>query len=378
MKVCLLKHNYILACILPFLFASCTSTAVDIQKTPVVQHQTLPAATAELLNLVDATAMPVLPYIVEPIGCNSAGLDGHILFMVNMRGTAEGGKGSRGELHIMDGNACDHHLVMRGASGSPDWSADGKRIFVGCQDNQYICVLDAPATLASCLNTPSENECTPVIVEQYSLPEERIQKNIGTLSWSANGDKLLVPIEDGTGGYTYLLHLGGEGKWQLIGEDALEACDLSPVNNELICGGISRVSLSDIYVVGYHVGRRPEWSPDGKKFVFYFQQLEDKDNPKESQTIMVWTIDAENIPWKVIHEPAPFDKNNWSRRSVVFNSSSYRRFSWSPDERYIVFVGNYRNERDSEIFRLDMQTGEIVVLTTKLGDGHYEAPAWGP
>mgnify|MGYP003733590911 FL=1 len=49
---------------------------------------------------------------------------------------------------------------------------------------------------------------------------------------------------------------------------------------------------------------------------------------------------------------------------------------WSPDGRYIAFVNQYRNMWGSYIFRIDVATKEIYVLTTQTKINY--APAWGP
>ena len=86
--------------------------------------------------------------------------------------------------------------------------------------------------------------------------------------------------------------------------------------------------------------------------------------------------------WLNLYDTRFYDPENWQRRNVIFSDNEYRILSWSPDSKYIAFVGDYRYEGDSQIFRLDIKTGEIFVLTTKLddvyGEMQYIAPAWGP
>jgi len=275
------------------------------------------------------------------------------------------------DLRIMDKNACNHHIVMRDVSGSPEWSSDGKHIFIGCEQAQGICVLDAPATLTPCIDNPDGRECTPVIEKIYALPDEIMTPTYITTSWSAYGDELLVTVQaDLPDTYVYFLSLE-KGDWHLIGKNALLSCDLSPVTDDLICSGIEKINLRKNFFEGLHVGNNPTWSPDGEQIVFVFYQIQDQED--WAGTIMEWTFNAEKH-WRILREPERSDQNNLENQKTLFNIGE---FSWSPDKKYIAFTANYGQEFESLIFRLDTYTGEIVVLTAKIGDGFYRSPVWG-
>jgi len=267
---------------------------------------------------------------------------------------------------------------MRNISGAAACSVDGQRIAVGCEDNQYICILDAPATLTPCLNTPGENECTPVILEKYTLPEVEGYKEVGNIAWAGDGEKLVADIDTLDGRMLYLVNLKGEGEWRLLVFGNARDWDLSPVKDELIFDGILRVPLDGGYSEGYHTGFSPEWSPDGKKIIFWYRLLQDENNPKEPFGLMEWTIDAE-IHWRIPRESTYYDPAHWVRRNIKVDSNKYHKFSWPPDGRYIAFSGGYTGDYKSQIFRLDVETGEVVVLTTKFDpERAFVAPAWGP
>lgn len=315
-----------------------------------------------------STATPELPIITEPASCD-ASVAGHILFQNDSNPT---------DLYIMDGNGCDVHVVMRNISGAAAWSVDGQQIAVGCEDNQYICILDAPATLTPCLNTPGENECNPVILKKYTLPEIAGYWGVRNIAWAGDGEKLVVDISTLDGRRLYLVNLEGDGEWRLLILGNARSWDLSPVKDELMFDGLLRVPLDGGYSQGYHAGFSPEWSPDGKKIVFFYKVMQDRYNPKEPYGLMEWTFDAE-IHWRILREPVYYNPNGWARRNIEMNSNEYHKFSWSPDSRYIAFSGSYRNEYDAQIFRLDVETGEVVVLTTKFDpERAFVAPAWGP
>lgn len=302
--------------------------------------------------------------VQEPAGCESTEVKDYILFL--SRGT-----GGKLDLHIMDKNACNHHVVMRNVSGGPEWSGDGKHIFVGCEHARSICVIDAHATLNPCLGIADMNECTPVIEKIYTVPAEILTPKYITASWSKFGKKLLVTIQaDLFDTYVYFLALEKDD-WQLIGKNALMSCDLSPLNDDLICDGIEKINLREGFFDGLHVGSNPKWSPDGKNIVFLFYQIQDKEYSAE--TIMEWTFDSEKH-WRILREPDRSGQYAGDSLNNIFNIGS---FSWSPDKKFIVFTGNYGQESQSLIFRLDTHTGQVVVLTNKIGDGFYHSPAWG-
>ena len=320
---------------------------------------------------MDETPTPaatLLPIIEEVPGCEK-GSTGHLLFLSN-----EFYK----RLYIMDGNGCNVYKIMEDASGSPDWSVDGKKIAVGCDNNRQICILDAEQTFASCRESEGIGTCEAVILEKYPLPGEEGERMIYDLSWSGDSSTLLVgfavlPEKKNI----YLLHLEDPLRWELLVESSLMKADYSPTEEIIMFDGIMEFDLQT-KVIEYHaVGNNPQWSSDGKYVAmlnFY---------PKDDiEPAYLSYMEMPETGWIPLYEPRPYDPENWQRRNVIFSDNEYRILSWSPDSKYIAFVGDYRHEGDSQIFRLDIETGEIFVLTTKLdsvyGEMQYIAPAWGP
>lgn len=317
---------------------------------------------AELV--IDTGSAPVTSSIEEPVDCESTETRDYIIFLSRRNG-------GELDLHIMDKNGYNHRIVMRDVSGSPEWSGDGKQIFIGCEHAQGICVLNAPATLIPCFDNPEGSECIPVIEKIYTLPGELITPTYITTSWSEYGKNLLVTIQaDLFDTYIYFLALE-KGDWQLIGKNALLNCDLSPISDDLICSGIEKINLRKRFFEGFHVGNNPKWSPDGEQIVFVFYQIQDKEDL--AGTIMEWTFKADK-PWRIIREPERSGQGDWDNQRPLSNIGG---FSWSPDKKYITFSANYGQESESLIFRLDTYTGESVVLTAKLEDGFYSSPVWG-
>lgn len=348
------------------LLAFITGYTLDNFKQIPVGMLSTPDSKYHINSVIDTVSTPVMiSSIEEPADCESTEeTRDYILFL--SRDT-----GGKLDLHIMDKNACNHRIVMRNVSGSPEWSGDGKHIFVGCEYAQSICVLDAPATLTPCLDISDGGECLPVIEKIYALPSEIITPKYITTSWSEYQKRLLVTIQaDLFDTYVYFLALE-KSDWQLISKNALLNCDLSPISDDLICSGIEKINLRKAFFEGIHVGSNPKWSPDGEQIVFVFYQIQDKE--EWAGTIMEWTFKAEKH-WRILRDPEQSGKDAWNSPKNIFSIGG---FSWSPDKKFIVFTANYGQESESLIFRLDIHTGQIVVLTTKIGDGFYHSPAWG-
>ena len=316
----------------------------------------------------------LLPIIEEAPDCGMDDL-GHILFLSDLYYKS---------LFVMDGSGCNVYQIMEDASGSPDWTVDGKKIAVGCENNRQICILDAEKTLSSCYQNEDGGICDAVILEKYPLPEGVGEKMIYNLSWSGDQKKILVEYSILPNSRSvYLLHLETAPRWELVLESLDVKTDYSPTEDRMIMEGLKEIDFQNWLIRGFTLGYSPQWSPDGKMVAYLYPSLggERKIDPEEPYKLDVLKIDQGAISYP-LYEARLYDPKNWQRRNVIFSDNEYRILSWSPDSKYIAFVGDYRYEGDSQIFRLDIETGEIFVLTTKLddvyGEMQYIAPAWGP
>ena len=349
---------------------SCLSAPAQIPTEIVRPTDTLFTISATNTPEPKLTTTATARIFAEPINCDQTLVQGHILFVR---------QGENDGLYIMDGHACYQHLIMQDASGSPDWSVDGQRISTGCENNKYICILDATATLASCLKSnDSTVQCRPVIIDKYSLPQRQEQMQIYNTSWSADGNKIIV--ESGDYGcwncYVDILTLTENGTWETLIEGVkLVHPDMSPIRDEIVFSGIYIMPLDDKPLQTYVGGYDAVWSQDGNKIAFLINTHQEN---KEPTAIWVWDFTVEKHV-HALYEPPNLDMHYWPPQNLRFgdDSGNYRVLSWSPDGRYLAFVAG-RAMYDNQIFRLDTKTGEIVLLTDRLGDYGYIAPAWGP
>ena len=367
--------------------AACTNSSInksiatpDSTGLPEMVNNSPIGTSEDLINITPESATtplptPIMRFYSEPSSCDSSVVPGHILF--SQVSTSDP---LVSDLYIMDGNACTKHLLMRNISGASAWSIDGKRISVGCENNNYICILDAPASLDTCLKTNNAfDDCMPVILEKYAVP--RRSKEILSTSWSYDGAQISVESSSSeTQYYVDILTLTGGGNWQTIIEGKIVHAEMSPVRNEMLFDGIYIMPLDGKSINIFFQGSHGIWAHDGTKIAY---QL--------SNNIAQW--DFNHTPHLTIlfetqgtwvFKPEASDKRNWLPHNIGLSTGS-RNMSWSTDGRYLAFVAS-RADYDSQVFRLDTNTGELVILTEKFEnkDGgyypptNYFAPAWGP
>jgi tricorn protease-like protein len=150
----------------------------------------------------------------------------------------------------------------------------------------------------------------------------------------------------------------------------------SPIDDQLALSGLVFINLKSDNVRGAS-GLYPAWSPDGKKIAFVTISL---DQNKEPYGIAAMNLASGNLSW--LYEPIPRDDKYYfpPNNLVIRDDGRYHRLlCWSPDSQYMAFAAESGLGSMSHIYRLDIDTGEIVNLTAKIkADESFYAPAWGP
>jgi len=95
----------------------------------------------------------------------------------------------------------------------------------------------------------------------------------------------------------------------------------------------------------------PIWSPDARS-IAYLHTLDD------AGVYEIWAVNA---------------NTGETRRVTEESIDPLSTLSWSPDGRYVVYASDLPHP---EVYRVDMETGEIVNLTNHPDWDHY--PAWSP
>jgi len=346
--------------------------------TPAEQTKTLPVQEGVLLT-------PTLRSVKTELACKAVSMDsGHILFLKKGRADISTG---RNNLYIMDGNGCFPTLVMERVDSSPAWSKDGEQIAIVCDENKYVCILDAQTILDSCFGPEKSDSttCVPTILEKYPLPEWA--GKVYYISWSPDDSMIAIDgydVTENTADEYFLstLDLANGGKWILLKTRAYEfESDWSPVENKLAYSS-EIIDLDTDHVVNNFPGYNPQWFPTGDQIAFYRDIVNDE-NRYTIEPTGIALFNIKDNTWEWVYEPAPWNSYDHFMGNIFLGSQdNFRQMSWDPSGRYIAFVSPYRNGYDDEIFRLDTLTGEIVVLTAgyvpSKGGGSSFAPVWGP
>jgi len=371
-------HFWMLFAVLIFIFLVACSTTVE---------QATEAAPIEIPSKTPTfripSSIPTAREFEAETDCNLADGLGHILFL--QQHTTDGMyTSSNFDLYVMNGNGCFPRLVMKSVSGAPAWSTDGTLIAIGCENNGFICILDARATLENCSDFETQiGSCQPVILNEYPLPLDISGKNMMyNISFTSESSRLAIEGENlETNTYIlYLLTLADDERWEnLIEREWSFGADWSPTKDQFVISGNLIINSDGSNELKLVSGKDPEWSPDGEQMIFLKGS---NDENKEAYGIAL--LDVKTNTWEWLYEPANRDRYYWPPQNLVMGGSSgYSQvLSWSPDGNFIAFVSLYRHGYDSQIFRLDISTGEIVVLTAGLspkdGSPYYYSPAWGP
>jgi Tol biopolymer transport system component len=202
------------------------------------------------------------------------------------------------------------------------------------------------------------------------LPLQGQPGGIGPQAWSPDGSQLVFASVEGI----YVMDADGTSVRRVTRHEGDHACyDLDPswspdgsaIVFAVICEGGNEglwtvaVDGSDLrQLIGgdYEVDeyRLPVWSSDGTKVAFVKTEWSLND-PIKGASIQVVNADGTGVTRLVT--------------GVAFD----RSFAWSPDGRALAFTRYH--EEGSDIFLLDLETGEVTQLTQT---GDAVDPAWQP
>ena len=219
------------------------------------------------------------------------------------------------------------------------------------------------------------------IQEIIALPQEAAGDNyLRNIVWSSDDARILVEVRNSIGPSAVLVgELSQPDEWTVIEEkEGTLMYDWDPVGPYM--------AFSGIYLTDTVSGERerittdgwfPAWSPDGSRIAFV---IESGDESKEWRGIAVVDVATKAVSW--LYEPANWDFSHLRPKNLAIGNDlkKHRILSWSLDGRCLAFQSTLDSSYDSHIYRLDLSTGEIRILTAKhegLSSG-FGAPAWGP
>lgn len=362
-----------------------TLPSPETEPAPVFFQTATPLPQATLI-----TEEPTLRAVQYGLDCQFAQQDiGHILFLQVTTQRLPSDEIDYYDLYVMDGNGCFRAKLIERVSSPAVWSRDGKHIAVACDENQYICIIEAQTILDSCMEKPGKpaSDCSILIQKRYSMPGWIIQ--IEDLTWSPDGSKLALAGMLGWQEYALLiLEMSGDGVWTSIRQDSYSFnVDWSPSGGLLAGPGI--IDLETGLRSNLFYGRSGQWLYDGKNIAYITdREFSEADRYTiEPAGIAIYAIESSTSKW--LYEPAQRPGYIYPPGNIFIRDfNTPRLLSWSPNERYIAFVAEFADWSDGwcYIYRLDTLTGEISVLTT--GELQPEdnrpvyhpsfAPAWSP
>jgi len=123
---------------------------------------------------------------------------------------------------------------------------------------------------------------------------------------------------------------------------------------DMASGGKTRLTNNDIQ------DRYPVWSPDGKSIAFSQARFAENGYKNVFSNISIIDADGQNY-----------------REIINLIATDISNFDWSPDGKKIIFAADIHDEYDTDIFSIDVQTGELVQI---LEDGiSFDAqPSYSP
>lgn len=358
---------FMMVSLVAVILASC-APASEVTPTKTI----IPLLTSTLTSPPPINKLKQFWVAPEPVTCGEySDANGRILFLKQSSGY---------DLHVMNGHGCFHRVVLENVFGSPSWSNDGKMIAIGCDDQKYICIIDANKTLPPCFELKEDGEvCDTTILNKIKIPTDK-SVFIYSAKFSYDNSKISINGEyaDSNIEFVNFLSLLNSGEWKTIIESSAGSLHpaMSPVKNEVAINGVYIISLDeDIGINKVFVGGSPAWSSDGLK-IAYLTSAFSKDG---KTTIAEYNLREKKVT--LLYEPIVLDEDYSPRVNIRIRDILGGGLSWSPNNQYIVFSAVYRHDNDSQIFRLDTTTGELVSLTTRFetkeGQQYYFAPAWG-
>jgi Tol biopolymer transport system component len=265
--------------------------------------------------------------------------------------------------------------VILGRLRSPVWSPDGQQIAFGCEyyDEPNLCVMPRSGLYGGY----GESQPTPSLLIEPERASEIGEIGLPTscpswVAWSSDGRRLV---------FSYYAAEKPERVCIVSLDKDLHCWSISAVTDERadpILGGISGMDWSpveDRLAISYNAkiyltdldgqnsvllaeGRQPRWSSNGRRLLFY-----------SLQGGSIWIIDRDGQNAEPVYRFPGFTAISDITQTPPMNGNSIA--AWSPDGKYIAFLGTSGLDMCDLISVLNLRTKEITTITAR-----YKSDYW--
>ncbi len=304
------------------------------------------------------------------VSCTPKKPIGHIIYLEN--------SDQKESLYLTDGEG-NRKQYLGEYSGTVSWSRDGSKIAVGCppENTGSICILDS-STIPDLFKFPQDHLITysPQTIREIDL-SNNCSNRIDWLSWSSDDSHILAGCES----TQCIISLDGEISCK---EEDLFRSDWSPVEDLIAMPKyqdgkikiflVNSKNTQSIYLTD---GWNPTWSPDGKQIAF----MRYAEKWPEGPVVGLALINKDGSGFKWLYQPMFSPDDIWPDFYLNFYCQGYTsmcRLTWSPDSKYLAFTSNYGSAYRDQIYRINIQSGEIVYISDRLPNTFYAEPDWEP
>ncbi len=326
--------------------------------------------------------------------------------------------GPQGHFYVMDANGGHLWDLGKKFTGSAAWSRDGKWVAIGCENPDFICILetatffDAPS-FDGFTYPPKQHFYGIEPAKQFPLPDFcktiKLEDRVIDFAWSPTGDRLALSCQGSSSpetrqGQVCIQAMNGpQNCWDYRQWDySIYHVAWSP-HEDVLAITIEGPDQGPKVLLDDTTGKHPriladgwsaEWSPDGKFFAYMRHsdawydwragQLKTTD-PDIRSGLALMNLNGQFLRWLIapMEHVSSGETQAFPEHLLYFigfdrcwGRGGFCRLTWSPDARYIMFTADYGGDGNfQQLMRYDMWTQEVTLPFPF--SPYCGPPAWG-